>query len=105
MKIQQFKLILTVIAVMLAIPAHATGPCYDCWHTRRNDVIDGQGGNDKISGGSGADTIKGGSHVGYTPRTFWMLTVRAERTLLLPSMLPRLQGFKSVLVIVSTNLQ
>lgn len=82
MKIQQFKLILTVFAIMFAIPVHASvcqginativgTPGDDkLVGTRRNDVIDGlggndtiigKGGNDKLCGGPGNDTLLGGS--------------------------------------------
>ncbi len=72
MKIQQFKLILTVISLMLAMPAHAivcqgsnatiVGTPGDdrLVGTRRNDVIDGQGGNDTINGKGGNDKLCGG---------------------------------------------
>ncbi len=72
MKIQQFKLILAVITLMLATPTHATvcqgsnativgTPGDDrLVGTRRNDVIDGQGGNDSITGKGGNDKLCGG---------------------------------------------
>ncbi len=72
MKTQQFKVIFTVIALMLAIPANAsvcqgvnatiTGTAGDdrLVGTRKKDVIDGLGGNDTVTGKGGNDVICGG---------------------------------------------